>query len=164
MVAETVVAPLSSVWRTVPSRDVCRTPLSGSTARPIGSPVSAAPLASVTRSKLPHSVAPHSPGTRLAAHLMPPSRWARNCGSAYDCSVWPPPVYQERPPSYVWHQAVGWSSPSAPPLYVLSSSVASTWTSPRGFERKLYHSSKRCQRCGRWLVDGWLRSATFTVA
>ncbi len=34
-----------------------------------------------------------------AAYRMPPSRWARNCGSAYDSSVCPPPVYHERPPS-----------------------------------------------------------------
>src|SRR5688500_3348069 len=138
MLAATVVFPLcGSLRRTTPSRDVCSTRPSGSTVIPIGSPVSSAPLASVFCSKLRQIVAPHSPSAPLAAQRMPPSRGARTGGSAYDCSVWPPPVYQERPPSYVWHQAVGWSSPSVPPLYVLSSSVASTCTSPRGFERKL---------------------------
>ncbi|CPU64933.1 Uncharacterised protein [Mycobacteroides abscessus] len=28
--------------------------------------------------------------------------------------MWPPPVYHERPPSYAWHQAIGWSAPIAP--------------------------------------------------
>ena len=48
---------------------------------------------------------------------------------------------------------IGWSGDIVPPEYVRSSSVASTLTLPRGFRRKLYHSSRRVhgarQRRGR---------------
>src|SRR3954463_1525982 len=76
------------------------------------------------------------------------------------------PVYQARPPSLYWHQEIGWSRPIAPVpgAYDDSSSVASTCTLPRGLVRKLYHSSNRSQDFGRWLVDGWVSSATVTVA
>ena len=56
-------------------------------------------LSSVTFSKLSVRDAPQSASCTPAAVWMPPSRWARNCGSAYDSAVWPPPVYQARPPS-----------------------------------------------------------------
>jgi len=47
-VAMTEVLPAASVRRSVPSRAVCSTDRSGSTASDIGSPVSATPLARVT--------------------------------------------------------------------------------------------------------------------
>ncbi len=103
----------------------------------IGSPVLAAPLASVTCSNEASTVAPQSASTAPAAVWMPPSRCWTNAGSVYDSSVWPPPVYQDRPPSYSWHQAIGWSAPMAPDPgeYEDSSRLASTWTWPRGFSR-----------------------------
>ena len=98
--------------------------------------------ASPSRSR-PVSDAPQSAASAPAAVRMPPSRWARNCASAKDSLVWPPPVYQDRPPSYVLHQAIGWSGPSRrhPARSVVSSRLASTCAVPRGLVRKLYHSS-----------------------
>ncbi|GIV62330.1 MAG: hypothetical protein KatS3mg044_1196 [Rhodothermaceae bacterium] len=59
---------------------------------------------------------------------------------------------------------MGWSCPIVPPPYVVSSRTASTCTFPRGFVRKLYHSSVRTQRAGSIAVEGCTRSTTFTVA
>ena len=56
-------------------------------------------LSSVTFSKFEVFEAPQSAFSTPAAVRMPPSRWDRNSGSAYDSRVWPTPVYQERPPS-----------------------------------------------------------------
>ena len=56
-------------------------------------------LSRVTFSKLEVFVAPQSAFSTPAAVRMPPSRWERNSGSVYDAWVWPPPVYQDRPPS-----------------------------------------------------------------
>src|SRR5919202_688599 len=73
-----------------------------------------------------------------AASSIPPRMCLRNGASEYESSVWPMPVYHERPPSYLWHQEIGWSSstPSLPSAssYVDSSSDASTWTSGRGLK------------------------------
>jgi hypothetical protein len=80
--------------------------------------------------------------------------------------VWPLPVYQDRPPSKSWHQAVGWSAPIAPApgVYVRSSRLASTCTSARGLVWKLYHSSKRVHLTGSDAVDGCAGSSTLMVA
>ena len=48
--------------------------------------------------------------------------------------------------------------------YVVSSTVASTWTPARGLDAKLYHSSTRGQRSGRLRVDACTRSVTRTTA
>ena len=57
-----------------------------------------------------------SPTDQLApAHWMPPSRCCRNSESRYAALVWPPPVYQARPPSNLCRHAMGWSSPMVPP-------------------------------------------------
>ena len=57
-------------------------------------------------------------------------------------------------------------TPSLPSssMYVLSSSVASTCTLPRGSAVKLYHSSLRTQAAGRPCVEGWFGSSIWTVA
>ncbi len=49
-----------------------------------------------------------------------------------DSSVWPMPVYHMWPPSKSEHHEIGWSSAageSSASSYVVSSSVARTWTS-----------------------------------
>ena len=80
--------------------------------------------------------------------------------------MWPAPSYHERPPSKLWHQAIGWSAPIAPfpGLYVDSSSVMRTCTSSRGLAVKLYHSSKRTHSAGSIVVDGCLGLSTRMVA
>ena len=57
--------------------------------------------------------APQPAPARSVTDWIPPSRWARKTGSAKDSAVWPPPVYQEWPPSKFEHHAIGWSSASA---------------------------------------------------
>ncbi len=59
----------------------------------------------------------------------------------------------------------GWGAPPTPPQAAASnapttSTVASTWTEPRGLVLKSYHSSVRVQVSGRAAVAGWLWSAT----
>ena len=47
---------------------------------------------------------------------------------------------------------------------VVSSTVASTWETPRTLAAKLYHSSVSVSVRGTVSVDGWARSATSMVA
>src|SRR3954454_3698012 len=98
--------------------------------------------------------------------------WSRKDCSVYDACVWPRPVYHERPPSYLWHHAIGWSVPDGTaPVYdvvsVLSRvcrsgllrGLTATAAAPppsTGFWNvwKLYHSSVRGQVAGSEAVDG----------
>ena len=81
-----------------------------------------------------------------AASSIPPRMCLRYGTSVNESSVWPMPVYHERPPSYFWHHEIGWSSstPSLPSAssYVDSSSEARTWTSARGLKSTLPVCSK----------------------
>src|SRR3954469_48518 len=104
--------------------------------------------------------------------------WSRKAGSVYDACVWPRPVYHERPPSYLWHHAIGWSvvPVGSAPVYDVVSVVsrmcrsgllrglyamadAPPLTTGLVMDWKLYHSSTRVQLAGSVEVDASVESS-----
>src|SRR3954447_2741849 len=107
--------------------------------------------------------------------------WSRKDCSVYDACVCPSAVYHERPPSYLWHHAIGWSVPAGTaPVYVdvsvvsrmcrsvLSRGLYAIAAAPpplTGLSKvwKLYHSSVRFQTAGSVAVEESVESSRSTV-